>query len=416
MSENRSEFNEEGYNKNGEYKPDGLLVNESDAERLIVSEDHANSFDEIVAKIFTQSVKNSPTFSRLSSQCSQQSIESDNNGEVEETTKQSTMTGVVEVMEEHRTQAFKEIVNSIIVSLGKKYTDLDLLSKIKIILTRPKLLGSAITSGFSAVTCFQNFWNNSYNLYTNIIGAVSAIATAYIVSNPIEASNILSLLDPSFLTKYYLKISEIENTEILTKQAEIMTQLNSDLLVELEKAKEINKKADDTKAAIDKLYQDIDKSIILREITSAIGEADQLKDSLDVVNFYNNLSVLFSSTDDESIQIVDIIVRLSSKKDIVLLKQVIEAVVEYTEQQLQFNDNLKTLLNELQKIDPEPGDKRKGLDTGSSAGGESNKKIGGKRKTHKKSSKSKKSKKHHKKHHKKHNKKTAHKKRGSRRK
>lgn len=421
------------YNENEEYIPSDLLVSEEDAIK----------FDELVAEIFTQSVENSATLSRLSSECSQKIIESQPRDTDEEevvvptTTEQSTMTGDEVLIQEYtRIQAFKEIVDSIIEKLGEKFKNLDLPSKLKIILTRPKLLGSAIATGFTAVTCVQRFWNNPFNLYTNIIGAASTAIGTYILSNPEEASKTLALLNPTFLMNYYNKMSQIEELKNEIVIENIDKDINKELMETLKLKMEVVDKTYKQNKEIGELMVDSEKRNLNSQIETTLSEASQLKESIDINKFYNVIGNLYgrivgdnrSNVCIEFINLINTIFAgdISEKKKIV-----ISFVAVINEEQVNNDEELQILLGQLKTELAKPSetasrqsttDKRKPESAtskqpraggGTRMGDPSNwGDYGGKRKTHKKSKKSKKSKKHHKKQHKK----TAHKKRGSRRK
>ena len=423
--EDRNEFNEEQ-----EYIPNDLFVSQDDAIR----------FEEIVAEIFTQSVENSATISRLSSQCSQQLIESQPGIEGEElaattlTTEQSTMTGEEALAQEYnRTQAFKEIVDSIIEKLSEKYKNLDLPSKLKIILTRPKLLGSAIASGFTAVTCVQRFWNNPFNLYTNIIGAASTAIGTYIITNPNEASKTLALLNPTFLMNYYNKMSQIEELKNEIVIENIDKDINKELMETLKLKMEVVDETYKQNKEIGELMVESEKRELNSQIETTLSEASQLNQSNDIINFYGIIDNLYGRIvgDNRSnigIEFINLINTIFAGDDNEKKEIVISFVAGINKEQVNNDEELQILLGQLKTKLAAPStntsrqsttEKRKS-ETGSSsskqprAGGGSTGwfGFGGKRKTHKKSSKSNKSKKHHKKHHKK----TAHKKRGSRRK
>ena len=422
MSENRPEFNEEE-----EYIPEGLFVNPDDA----------NSFDEIVAQIFTQSVENSATLSRLSSQCSQQLIESQSSDtDVEQvaattTTEQSTMTVEEALTQEYnRTQAFKEIVNSIIEKLGEKYENLDLPSKLKIILTRPKLLGSTIATGFTAVTCVHRFWNNPFNLYTNIIGAASTAIGTYILSNPEEASKILALLNPTFLMNYYNKMSQIEELKNEIVIENIDKDINKELMETLKLKMEVVDETYKQNKEIGELIVESEKRNLNSQIETTLTEASQLNQTNDIIKFYGIVENLYGRIvgDNRSnigIEFINLINTIFAGDDIEKKEIVISFVAGINKEQVNDDQELQILLGKLKTKLAAPStttsrqsttEKRKSENGSSSlkqprAGGGSTGwyGYGGRRKTHKKSKKSKK-------HHKKHHKKTAHKKRGSRRK
>ena len=285
--DDRTEFNEEG-----EWMiPTSLFVNLEEA----------NNFDKLVKDIFKESVENSPTFSNLSSICSQQLINNEPRDTydeqlegIETTTDQSTnMTGEHEVMEVHRTQAFKEIVNSIIEKLSIKYENLDLPSKLKIILTRPKLLGSAIASGFTAVTCVQLFWNNPFNLYTNIIGAASTAIGTYILSNPEEASKILALLNPTFLMNYYNKMSQIEELKNEIVIENIDKDINKELMETLKLKMEVVDETYKQNKEISKLMLESENNNLNLQIETTLTEASQLNQTNDIIIFYEIIGDLY---------------------------------------------------------------------------------------------------------------------------
>jgi len=422
---------------------------------LFISEDEANEFDSIVARIFTQSVENSVTLSRITKECSQQSIESqpkDNDEEEskptmmtdeeastkdndKEQSKPIMMTGEEALTKEYnRTQAFKEIVDSIIEELGKINTTLDLPSKLKIILTRPKLLGSAIASGFTALTCGQRFWNNPFNLYTNIIGAASTAIGTYILSNPEEASKILALLNPTFLMNYYNKMSQIEylKNEIVIEN--IDKDINKELMETLKLKMEVVNETYKQNKEIGELMVESEKRDLNSQIETTLSEASQLNQSNDIINFYGIIENLYGRIvgDNRSticVEFINLINTIFAGDDIEKKEIVISFLAGINKEQVINDEELPILLGQLKTKLAAPSTSSSSQSTTSKrmpesgsrsskqprAGGGSDQ-SGGKRKTHKKSSKSKKSKKHHKKHNKKHHKKTAHKKRGSRRK
>jgi len=377
-----------------------------------------NEFKNMLNEILTQSINESETFSAITTAVnSQQLIESPPEIENQQTgpwppvEQEQAMTQEFE--NKLNPQIFIEIINNIITKLGEKYTSLDLSSKIKIILSNPMLLGALITSLAGTFGYVRSFWSNPFNLYTNILGGIFAYITTNILTNPEESSNVIALLDADFISKYYGKVLEIEQTKASIIQGDILNNLDEIKNKEEEKSLEVLRKTNENiiksaeiKKSTEELIKQSQETNTRKEVRTVINEALLLKSGLDIVKLYNFLSKLLPKDDKVSKDIVSIV--FDSATNSGLFGEIVDEILQ-SEKDDMSSEELDNLLKALESIVREHKKENPNLAAG---GGSDRRRLGGKRKTHKKSSKSNKSKKHHKKHHKK----TAHKKRGSRRK
>jgi hypothetical protein len=377
-----------------------------------------DEFKEMLNGILTQSISESESFSAITTGGnSQQLIESQPNEENQQTgpwppvEQETAMTQEFE--NKLNPQIFIEIINNIITKLGEKYTSLDLISKIKIILSNPMLLGALITSLAGTFGYVRSFWSNPFNLYTNILGGIFAYITTNILTNPEESSKVIALLDANFISKYYGKVLEIEQTKASIIQGDILNNLDEIKIEEEKKSLEVLSKTNENinksaeiKKSTEELIKQSQETNKIREVRTVINEALLLKSGLDVVKLYNFLSKLLPKDDKVSKDIVSIV--FDSTTNSGLFGEIVDEILQ-SEKDDMSSEELDNLLKALESIVREHKKENPDLPAG---GGSDRRRLGGKRKTHKKSSKSKKSKKNHKKHHKK----TAHKKRGSRRK
>jgi hypothetical protein len=249
---------------------EGLDVNDKD-------------FKDMLKQILSQSISESETFSEITTAVtSQQLIESP--PEKQETdiwpAEEAEKAMIQEFENKLNPKIFIEIINNIITKLGETYARLDLISKIKIILSNPMLLGALITSLAGTFGYVRSFWSNPFNLYTNILGGIFAYITANILTNPEESSNVIALLDADFISKYYGKVLEIEQTKALNIQENILNNLAKIKIEEENKSLDVLKKTNENiieSAKINKATQELitmsQKTEKLTEVRTVMNEA-----------------------------------------------------------------------------------------------------------------------------------------------
>jgi hypothetical protein len=290
-----------------------------------------NEFKQMLEGIITQSINESETFSAITTDVnsqklieSQPEIGNQQTGPWPPVEQEHAMTQEFE--NKLNPQIFIEIINNIITKLGEKYARLDLISKIKIILSNPMLLGALITSLAGTLGYVRSFWSNPLNLYTNILGGIFAYITTNILTNPQESSEVIALLDVNFITKYYGKVLEIEKIKTSNMQQDMLNRLDQMKNEEEEKSLKVLRETAEIEKASQTILEAYERSDKLRDARRVLSQANSLKSGIDIVNFYNFLSKVLPRNDKVSKDIEKIVFNSLDSPD--LFREIVDKIIE----------------------------------------------------------------------------------------
>jgi hypothetical protein len=378
-----SEFNREivlgYYNEAGEYLPKDYFDNQENKE----------AFEQSIETIFNASVQSTVPATTECSQNKDEDINEENKDEDineenkdEDINEEPNSTGIMtepeNISEESKKNFYNTLVSDILNKLTTKFEKLDLGTKIKIILTRPKLLKTLLISASISGICGRMFLKNPLNIYNNVLGGLSSFIVGYSVLNPDDASEIIRNLNIDNWKEQMKKYEEIEQITDENKKNEKMFTINKEIGDVLKKKNEI-----------ESLVKEQKQVILFERIRTTLNEANNLSGSITEVNFLNILGLLYgkSINNDNAKNIIKAINRIwkdNNHDNHDKKMKTIEFLASLEPEKINNDLELTDILNVIMKIEiPEE------IGVTRQRGN-----IGGKRITHKKSKKSKKTTKH----------------------